>query len=322
MNLKEFKSKLSRLIYVGPRGFLLAVYNRKIQFYQEQINKGAHFEKEIINLKNKKTNLICKIFEQKFGKIREHCDNLEIRNSKPIIFVFWYQGITEMPKIIQMTYKSIIKNRGDYEVVLLNKNNIQEYTKIPDFFLDNLDKGLITLTIFSDYLRMRLLCEYNCVWLDSSILLVKELPLNYLKYNFLSVKSDNIYDNKPEYLYLPSFKFGQAYFLSGKNKKVFNAVRNMFELYFKNCKFNLDYFMVYYFFEYLYRNFKQFHDDVNNIPFNNTNVENLLYYRTNEKMCFNLTDTDVMFKLTYKCNLEQDLENKNSILYYYLKEYI
>ena len=322
--LKKLKSKILKSNFIGVKAPMLSLCNHGIANYQDKINhqKDVGFYIDRLNkIKAKKTKIIINAINKNYYSLLTDFYCLKMKSLEKIIFVFWYQGYDNMPTLIKTTYKSLLLNKGDYKVVLLDKNNISKYTSIPKFILQRLEDGSLSLTSFSDYLRIRLLCEYNCLWLDSTILVMQTIPKEYLDYPFISVKSKNIFDGMSEYSFVPNFAFGQAYFLGGKNKKAFNIIRSILEDYYKKYKYNVDYFMVYYIFEWLYQNDAIFKKNVDEMPYNNENVEKLLYYRNERSNFFAQKANDVIFKLSYKVDLYKALNDKDSLLYKYISKY-
>ena len=55
--------------------------------------------------------------------------------------------------------ESIKKHSCEYKVVLLDKDNFNRYIDIPKNIKDKLDKGLLAIQNFSDYLRIKLLAK-------------------------------------------------------------------------------------------------------------------------------------------------------------------
>lgn len=93
------------------------------------------------------------------------------------IWVFWAQGKEKMPPIVKSCYNSIVKNKGNHEVILLDINNYEQYITIPSHIKEKLSIGVITLTHFSDILRFALLKEYGGWWLDATIYVSKRMSL-------------------------------------------------------------------------------------------------------------------------------------------------
>ena len=97
------------------------------------------------------------IFE-KYNK-SEHIMNSKIDNGN--IWVLWWQGIDNAPEIVKICINSIKQNSGMRDVIILNKDNYKEYTHIDSTYEDMLNNGEISITQFSDLLRLNLLFEHG-----------------------------------------------------------------------------------------------------------------------------------------------------------------
>ena len=49
------------------------------------------------------------------------------------IWVIWAQGQENMPMVVQRCFESIIRNRGTYQVILIDNKNLKEFVNLPDF---------------------------------------------------------------------------------------------------------------------------------------------------------------------------------------------
>lgn len=92
------------------------------------------------------------------------------------IWVFWWQGEAQMPDIVRSCVQSIQQNKGDYRVVVLNKDNFSRYANIPAYILNKVKSGAISLTHFSDILRFELLNNHGGWWLDATIYVTRPIP--------------------------------------------------------------------------------------------------------------------------------------------------
>lgn len=112
-------------------------------------------------------------FQKKYRSVLEKFDNCWVDHYSHIgrktVWIFWWQGEEAMPSIVSQCYSSVREKMKDWEIVLLTKNNYTKYTKFPDFILNKLNKG-ITLTHFSDLLRLELLIRHGGLWLDATVL--------------------------------------------------------------------------------------------------------------------------------------------------------
>lgn len=85
------------------------------------------------------------------------------------IWVFWAQGEESMPPLVKLCIKQIDKMRGNYHLIILDKDTYKDYVDIPDVILKKLAEGKISFTHFSDILRFALLMKYGGWWMDATI---------------------------------------------------------------------------------------------------------------------------------------------------------
>lgn len=85
------------------------------------------------------------------------------------IWVFWYQGIENAPDLVKKCINSIKKNFTDKKIILITKENFKEYIDMPEYILKKVDKGIISITHFSDIIRLALLVKYGGLWLDATV---------------------------------------------------------------------------------------------------------------------------------------------------------
>ena len=107
-------------------------------------------------------------------------DNLPHHTSK-IIWIFWWQGEESMPFIVKKCFESVKEHLHDWDIILLTEQNYQKYASFPDFITEKIGKG-ITLTHFSDLLRLELLIKHGGLWLDATVLCTSgDIPQSMLK---------------------------------------------------------------------------------------------------------------------------------------------
>lgn len=85
------------------------------------------------------------------------------------VWVFWAQGREKMPEIVKRCVAQIERMKGEYRVEVLSLDTFANYVDIPDYILQKLGGGEVTLTHFSDILRFALLEKYGGWWMDATI---------------------------------------------------------------------------------------------------------------------------------------------------------
>lgn len=323
MKIKEFLKEITN------KGIYLTFLNHGInKSYNYMLKKPNNFRKKILYiLQNKKNkymmNFIDSLFNQEeFNQIYNKNDELVNEHSKKYIFTLWWQGVANAPKIVQICINSILKNSGDFNVIILDKNNICNYVDdIDHHVLDLLNSNKISITNFSDYFRLKLLEKYDCIWLDSTIFVLKEIPKDYFNCEYISVTLDNTWGIKYRNYIFPRFPIGEVFFLSGTYKKYFSKCLFVFEKYYSKYDFAIDYFFIYYIMLYFYYNDSEIRKIIDKIPINNKHVADFIYYFDTKKT-ITIDDCDVFAKLTYKIDLESVLNDKNTFLHKLLSSYL
>ena len=75
-------------------------------------------------------------------------------------------------------------NKGDYEVIYLDDNNISEYIDFPHFVHEKRKNSGFRHVFFSDLLRLALLKAYGGVWVDATFLFTAPLSEHLGEMNF------------------------------------------------------------------------------------------------------------------------------------------
>lgn len=119
-------------------------------------------------------NYIYRKYKSVFDRWKEMPDGNGIEKNCPI-FVFWWQGFKQMPKVVIACIDSIKIHSGDHPVHIIDKFNIDEYLVIPDSMREGVKEKRIELPNFSDWVRFSLLAKYGGLWLDASTFVLKEI---------------------------------------------------------------------------------------------------------------------------------------------------
>lgn len=106
-----------------------------------------------------------------------------------VIWQFWWQGVEVAPPVVKRCLESVKYFMGDYEIVVLDKNNLEEYIKLDEVIKRKHDQGIINHTHFSEYVRVKLLAERGGIWIDSTVFLSGRIPSEILTARFFIFKS-------------------------------------------------------------------------------------------------------------------------------------
>lgn len=220
-----------------------------------------------------------------------------------VIWVIWTQGRENMPVIVQRCFESILRNRGTYQVILLDKDNIKEFVNLPDFIYKKHEDGLISYAHFSDIIRFTLLSKYGGYYLDATIYLTDPLPIR-----------DRLYTIKQNYSedYISHCQWTGFFWYVPKGHPLARFLSDSLISYWNNNDTIIDYFLFDYLIRIFYENNIDFRKEIDSISYNNPD---LYFFQSSE--CKNVFDSDKwdnickntsIFKLNWKssniCEIE------------------
>lgn len=271
-------------------------------------------EKCLSKLNKKSSRMIEKIMYSKIQRelnpyFEQAENNINVNNQKnsDIVWILWWQGLSNAPKIVKACINSVIENY-DGRVIVITKDNLDKYTNIPQYIYDKLNSGLITKTHFSDIVRFNLLRNHGGLWIDSTIFCSKK---------FYATSFDEFYTSKGLEDSYPYFMKGKwtGFLIGGqKNDLTFQFMDEFFKIYWQKNDYLINYFLIDYALKYSYENnigsLSKYADNkaMNNNPrlFELVNYLNCKF----EKSVYNdLIKDTTFFKLTYKKKFD---ENKDT----------
>ncbi len=221
------------------------------------------------------------------------------------IWICWLQGMENAPYVVKICYNSLKQNLKDKEIIVLTKDNIEQYISFPDYILEKWKKGIITNTHFTDLLRLELLIKYGGLWVDATVLCTN----NNIPYYFF----------ESDLFFFQNLKPGldghstviSSWIISAKtNNKVLLATRHLCYEYWKKNNYLIDYFLLHYFMTMVLEKYKEEWKKV--IPFSNS-TPHILLLRLFDKFDENIwnaaKEQTPFHKLTYKFEKEKETLN-------------
>lgn len=258
-----------------------------------------------VDLKKKKR--FVKRYRQVLMDFDQHWVDNYIHHKRKTVWMFWWQGEDVMPELVKRCYTSVKENMSDWEIVLLTKQNYKEYASFPDYIMEKLKSGIITLTHFSDLLRLELLIKHGGLWLDATVLCTSGVVPNSI------LKSDL-------FLYRPQKpgSDGKAKTLSSwliwakSNNKILKATQTLLYKYWQDKNFLEDDYLLHQFMSIVMDFYLK---ESNKIPPFCNSIPHILLLHLfdpyNEQYWNDLKQMACFHKLSYKLNKE-DLGKKNT----------
>lgn len=125
-----------------------------------------------------------------------------------IIWQYWAQGYDGVPCVVKKCLESVDRFAGEYTVVRLTDDNLEDYLELPSFVKEK--RAVFSRAFFSDLLRLILLSVYGGIWIDATILLSGPIPEMYSSQDFFVFRRDLSEPNKKYWRQTYAYYFGWA----------------------------------------------------------------------------------------------------------------
>ncbi len=184
-----------------------------------------------------------------------------------VIWTMWWQGEENAPDIVKSTlyYMREFAKKHEYEVIVIDKNNITEYVEIPETIYKKLEINKINLANFSDLVRFMLIDQYGGIWLDSTMYIHSDFPIDILEREFSSINHPDGLDKSMDDNI--TNKRWVSFCLSGNKGNIVAKSMKYFMIdQIENNKELPDYFMVDFGLDYLYDEFEEIREILVKIP--------------------------------------------------------
>ena len=155
---------IKKLVKKGPVNA-----TRLLKFYINRNNAYKDMNSKLPLIEHRVLNFLKPYLNQK--------TNLEKCPIEKNIFIFWWDGFENAPKIVKKCFESVRKYHINSNVIGIDKNNYQNFTDIDSKIIKDFKKNKISVQTFSDILRFNLLKNNGGIWIDSTILFLSELNI-------------------------------------------------------------------------------------------------------------------------------------------------
>jgi hypothetical protein len=251
------------------------------------------------------------------------------------IWVCWWDGEESMPPLVKVCYRSILKHAGTHPVQLITKNNCRDFISIPEYVLDKVNAGIITITHFSDILRANLLYEYGGIWMDITILVLADITFGNLAFYTLKAPSkisasislarfaglsNASYTPETQHDGPQISRWSGFLFAGNKNSVIFELIRDILHAYWKDHNDQIEYLLYDYAIALGYDNIPVIREMIDNVPCSNAEkfeMEKSLNVEYSEE-CFSLFFLTPFHKLTWKKAFNVYTKNNKLTIYGYL----
>lgn len=289
---------------------------RLIIFKKKVLNRLSRFfpfvdaNKTVLNFIDKNFSYIAKKYAERDIETSE-----SPHPGDGVIWLFWWQGYEAAPPLVKKCIASVHAHAGNRRVILLTEENWRNYADIPDYIIKRVERGEITLTHFSDIMRMTLLAAHGGLWLDATIFVAHDIPDVWFSKPFYTVK----YSTSPSRITKGRWcGFCQSAF---SHQVLHGFCRDVFFTYWQKYDALIDYFFIDYVVLYGYNAVPKIKKLIDAVPENNTGIKALDIHFSDAYSApeyQKIINSSVFFKLNWKREYKTVRDGKETIYAHFM----
>lgn len=227
------------------------------------------------------------------------------------IWMFWWQANHQELPIIRTCIQSIRKHMPkDAELVILTKDNLSQYCSIPDHICQKFEKGIITLTHFSDIVRVTALADRGGLWLDATIFATDDFSYVF-DTPFWSIKKP-----RSSHKFVPRGRWTIYAVGAEQNNIIFYLMKELFSLYWDRYNIMIDYFLVDLFMDLLYESVEEVRLLIDGVQPNNARVldmQDSMEEPWTPELVAALEEETQLFKLSWKQQVATSIQGRQTL---------
>lgn len=203
---------------------------------------------------------------EKYRAVPETYDQPE----RHIIWTLWWQGLDEAPDVVKACIRSIERNAGNAEVVVLTKDNVGQYIDIPDYILDKKGESF-TFAHLADIIRFMLLEKYGGLWLDATMFAGHEIPETVFQKPFYS-----LHTHWKDGMFVQHNLFHGFTLAALPHSKMVSFEKELFMRYWKDHDVLIDYYLVDYIMMLGYKEFEDVKAEMDGLDYTSERLYELV----------------------------------------------
>lgn len=256
--------------------------------------------------------VVIQFLENEFKDVLDSFKPTDIKrnDSEKNIWVFWWQGEENAPQLVQQCIKSMKQHANGHKVIVLTQDNWQQYARLPEHITAKVKDKTMSLTQFSDLLRMDLLTRHGGLWLDSTVFVAKDIENEWFTAPFRTIH----YSTSTSTISKGRWT-GYAMSSYGANP-LLQFCKILLEEYHRRFSALADYFLIDYTIATACRNFTEIQALVDSVPLNSEGVKTLdaLFSKPyNPQEISHVLETSTFFKLNWKRQYRTECDGKETV---------
>ena len=221
--------------------------------------------------------------------LKEKYSNIDISKLNPTgnrVWMFWYTGFETAPPLVKKCLEEAKKVK-DIDLVLLDKNNLEDYFTFESNIRELFQNGSIPLVKLTNIMRTQLITRHGGLWCDATVYMPhKDIISRIQDKPFYSVK------------HFMDWHFGKGrwtgFFTGGGiGNPITSFLYDTLVEYYKHYNWHFDYFQFDYTWLYAYTHFDWAKQLIDSLPDGNPDIN---YIQKNWDKPFNKEEWDSMIK--------------------------
>lgn len=159
------------------------------------------------------------------------------------IWICWLQGERKAPKRVAALIENVKCHAGAHAVRVVDMEEVQRLVNLPEVVTGGVKSGRLRVQTLADVARVWLLQEYGGVWLDASVLLVRQIPDQVFQRDMWTAKEIELcFPSAPG---LVDISMWQSYFIgSRRGGLAISFMRDFLSEYFTRYSGLVDYVLI------------------------------------------------------------------------------
>lgn len=188
LNLFSFEDN-SQFIIIKILGFAMKFNKQK--WFPFLIKKEQIKPKVVAVQPTQKAKIDVTEYVKKYGYILEtKLPNIDVvLGYENCIWQCWLQGYDDAPDIIKTAMNTVERKNPNLRRIIITEDNLAQYVDLPDYIKNKYERGIISRTHLSDYIRLCLLEKYGGIWVDASCYFTDCIPEEILQAPFFQFKA-------------------------------------------------------------------------------------------------------------------------------------
>lgn len=231
------------------------------------------------------------------------------RSDSPKAWSCWLTGRDDAPSMIRTLLDIQESHLPAYDYRVITNNNLGQYVDIPGYIYDKFRNGIITPTHFTDIIRAALLAHHGGLWLDSTVLLSKDIGTEITTFPFYYAKGLDTHFSM--YATCSEIAEWEGYFIAGSKKGTFyNYMYDFFCDYWKHEDSLIQYLLINTIAILGIQHISRFRNENELVPKNNVQCELLAdYLKNGNRSALSMIDESdcYVFKLSRHDHYDESL---------------